>query len=176
MLFTREVIKQSPNYSSSADRNSSAVTSKLPLIMNPILPVVAFPTYHLALHCFADFRCSKEAIRDHWFLPYFITAAFRISSLERKECMLLWRMTTGKMASLSSRRQHNGFHLMGCPIGTAQHHSFYTFYFPGTWGFAFQRPLKSIRRQGMKKVRDAYCGLLHKSSGMIGFNALLCSF
>jgi len=32
------------------------------------------------LHCFADFRCNKEAIRDHWFKPYFITAAFRISS------------------------------------------------------------------------------------------------
>lgn len=33
-----------------------------------------------ALHCFADFLCSKDAIRDHWFLPYFITAALRISS------------------------------------------------------------------------------------------------
>lgn len=37
-------------------------------------------TYHLALHCLADLRCSREAIRDHWFLPYFITAALRISS------------------------------------------------------------------------------------------------
>lgn len=37
-------------------------------------------THHLALHCFADLRCNKEAIRDHWFFPYFITAALRISS------------------------------------------------------------------------------------------------
>lgn len=37
-------------------------------------------SYHRALHCLADFRCSKEAIRDHWFLPYFITAALSISS------------------------------------------------------------------------------------------------
>merc|ERR1719225_2225555 len=33
-----------------------------------------------ALHCLADFLCSKLAILDHWFLPYFITAAFMISS------------------------------------------------------------------------------------------------
>ena len=75
------------------------------------------------------------------------------------------------MASLSSRRQHNGFHLMG----TAQHCSFYTYYFPDTLRFAFQRPLKSITRQGMKKTRDVSCGLLHKFSRMIGFNALLCT-
>lgn len=37
-------------------------------------------TYHLALHCLADLRCSRDAIRDHWFFPYFITAALRISS------------------------------------------------------------------------------------------------
>lgn len=37
-------------------------------------------THHLALHCLADLRCSREAIRDHWFFPYFITAALRISS------------------------------------------------------------------------------------------------
>merc|ERR1719397_1970674 len=35
---------------------------------------------HLALHCLADFLCSKLAIRLHWFFPYFITAAFMISS------------------------------------------------------------------------------------------------
>jgi hypothetical protein len=33
-----------------------------------------------ALHCLADFRCKRDAILDHWFLPYFITAAFSISS------------------------------------------------------------------------------------------------
>jgi len=37
-------------------------------------------SYHRALHCLADLRESSEAIRDHWFLPYFITAALRISS------------------------------------------------------------------------------------------------
>lgn len=37
-------------------------------------------THHLALHCLADLRCSRDAIRDHWFFPYFITAALRISS------------------------------------------------------------------------------------------------
>ena len=42
-------------------------------------------TYHLALHCLADLRCSKDAILDHWFLPYFITAALRISSFGNKK-------------------------------------------------------------------------------------------
>ena len=37
-------------------------------------------THHLALHCLELFLCRREAIRAHWFLPYFITAAFRISS------------------------------------------------------------------------------------------------
>ena len=37
-------------------------------------------THQRALHCFADFRCSNDAIRDHWFFPYFITAALSISS------------------------------------------------------------------------------------------------
>jgi hypothetical protein len=32
------------------------------------------------LHCFADFLTSSEEMRDHWFFPYFITAALRISS------------------------------------------------------------------------------------------------
>ena len=41
-------------------------------------------TNHLALHCLADFRWSNEAIRDHWFLPYFITADFKISSYLNK--------------------------------------------------------------------------------------------
>lgn len=36
-----------------------------------------------ALHCLADLRWSNEAIRDHWFFPYFITAALRISSYTR---------------------------------------------------------------------------------------------
>merc|ERR1719319_1889137 len=35
---------------------------------------------HRALHCLALFLWSKEAILLHWFLPYFITAAFMISS------------------------------------------------------------------------------------------------
>lgn len=42
-------------------------------------------TYHLALHCLADFLCRSDAIRDHWFLPYFITAAFRISSYKYRQ-------------------------------------------------------------------------------------------
>ena len=37
-------------------------------------------SYQRALHCLADLRESREAMRDHWFLPYFITAALRISS------------------------------------------------------------------------------------------------
>ena len=37
-------------------------------------------SYHRALHCFADLRTSSEEMRAHWFLPYFITAALRISS------------------------------------------------------------------------------------------------
>lgn len=41
---------------------------------------ICIKTHHLALHCLADFRWSREAIRDHWFFPYFITAALRISS------------------------------------------------------------------------------------------------
>ena len=37
-------------------------------------------SYHLALHCLADFRFKREATLAHWFLPYFMTAAFKISS------------------------------------------------------------------------------------------------
>ena len=37
-------------------------------------------SYHRALHCFADLRTRSEEMRAHWFLPYFITAAFKISS------------------------------------------------------------------------------------------------
>jgi len=37
-------------------------------------------SYQRALHCLADLRTRREEIRAHWFLPYFITAAFRISS------------------------------------------------------------------------------------------------
>ena len=37
-------------------------------------------SYHLALHCFADLRFKREATLAHWFLPYFMTAAFKISS------------------------------------------------------------------------------------------------
>ena len=37
-------------------------------------------SYQRALHCFADFRFNNDATRAHWFLPYFMTAAFRISS------------------------------------------------------------------------------------------------
>jgi len=33
----------------------------------------------------ADFLCRREAIRAHWFFPYFITAALRISSLKTWE-------------------------------------------------------------------------------------------
>merc|ERR1719188_2827216 len=35
---------------------------------------------HLALHCLALFLCNRDAILDHWFFPYFMTAAFMISS------------------------------------------------------------------------------------------------
>ena len=34
----------------------------------------------ITLHCFALFLCKSEAILLHWFFPYFITAAFMISS------------------------------------------------------------------------------------------------
>ena len=37
-------------------------------------------SYHRALHCLADFLCNNDAILAHWFFPYFITAAFNISS------------------------------------------------------------------------------------------------
>ena len=37
-------------------------------------------TYHRALHCLADLRTMSDAMRAHWFLPYFMTAALRISS------------------------------------------------------------------------------------------------
>ena len=37
-------------------------------------------SYHRALHCLADFRTSRDEMRAHWFSPYFITAALRISS------------------------------------------------------------------------------------------------
>ena len=36
--------------------------------------------YHLALHCLADFLTRREATRLQLLSPYFITAAFRISS------------------------------------------------------------------------------------------------
>lgn len=82
--------------------------------MNLIFLDLALLTYHLALHCFADFLCNKEAIRDHWFLPYFITAAFRISSLKKQNKILLWITRTCKTESLSlSRGEHGGFHLLG---------------------------------------------------------------
>ena len=37
-------------------------------------------SYQRALHCLADLRTSNEEHRAHWFFPYFITAALRISS------------------------------------------------------------------------------------------------
>jgi len=37
-------------------------------------------SYQRALHCLADLRTRRDEIRAHWFLPYFITAALRISS------------------------------------------------------------------------------------------------
>jgi len=36
--------------------------------------------FPLTLHCLADFLWRREAIRLHWFLPYFMMAALRISS------------------------------------------------------------------------------------------------
>jgi hypothetical protein len=38
-----------------------------------------------ALHCLADLRTSSDEMRAHWFSPYFITAAFRISSCRDSE-------------------------------------------------------------------------------------------
>ena len=40
-------------------------------------------SYHRALHCLAAFLCNNDAILAHWFFPYFITAAFNISSYSR---------------------------------------------------------------------------------------------
>jgi hypothetical protein len=37
-------------------------------------------SYQRALHCLADLRTRSEDMRAHWFLPYFMTAALRISS------------------------------------------------------------------------------------------------
>jgi len=37
-------------------------------------------SYQRALHCLADLRTSSDEMRAHWFRPYFITAALRISS------------------------------------------------------------------------------------------------
>ena len=37
-------------------------------------------SYHLALHCFALFRVKSDEMRAHWLSPYFMTAAFKISS------------------------------------------------------------------------------------------------
>ena len=34
----------------------------------------------LTLHCLADLRTRSDEIRAHWLKPYFITAAFSISS------------------------------------------------------------------------------------------------
>ena len=39
-------------------------------------------SYHRALHCLADLRTSSDEMRDHWFLPYFMTEALRISSCQ----------------------------------------------------------------------------------------------
>jgi hypothetical protein len=37
-------------------------------------------SYHRALHCLGVLRTSSDEMRAHWFLPYFMTAALRISS------------------------------------------------------------------------------------------------
>lgn len=37
-------------------------------------------SYQRALQSLGDLRTSKDEILAHWFLPYFITAAFKISS------------------------------------------------------------------------------------------------
>lgn len=46
----------------------------------PIAAVLVCATHQRALHCFGDFLERREATRAHWFLPYFMTAALRISS------------------------------------------------------------------------------------------------
>ena len=40
-------------------------------------------SYQRALHCLADFLTRSDEILAHWFRPYFITAALRISSCTR---------------------------------------------------------------------------------------------
>mmetsp|Transcript_47895 Transcript_47895/g.97894 ORF Transcript_47895/g.97894 Transcript_47895/m.97894 type:complete len:225 (-) Transcript_47895:190-864(-) len=50
------------------------------LVHSVFLMLGSSHSYQRALHCFEDLRESKLAIRDHWFFPYFMTAAFRISS------------------------------------------------------------------------------------------------
>ena len=37
-------------------------------------------SYQRALHCLADLRTSNDEMRAHWLMPYFMTAALRISS------------------------------------------------------------------------------------------------
>ena len=50
------------------------------LVHSVFLMLGSSHSYHLALHCLADFLFNKEATLAHWFLPYFMTAAFKISS------------------------------------------------------------------------------------------------
>mmetsp|Transcript_8259 Transcript_8259/g.30467 ORF Transcript_8259/g.30467 Transcript_8259/m.30467 type:complete len:215 (+) Transcript_8259:1905-2549(+) len=50
------------------------------LVHSVFLMLGSSHSYHLALHCLADLRTSSDEMRAHWFLPYFMTAALRISS------------------------------------------------------------------------------------------------
>lgn len=51
-------------------------------------------SYQRALHCLADFLLNNEAILPHWYLPYFITAALRISSYARGQQQRTWQFST----------------------------------------------------------------------------------
>lgn len=52
-------------------------------------PPLLSAAHHLALHCFADLRTSRDEMRDHWFSPYFMTAALRISSCSTRVLALV---------------------------------------------------------------------------------------
>jgi hypothetical protein len=76
-------------------------------------------SYQRALHCLADFLLRREAIRAHWFLPYFITAALRISSSE-----FLHTPPLTMMRIFFSKGGRGGEALNGCPERDQQERGF----------------------------------------------------
>lgn len=65
----------------------------------------ATTTHQRALHCFADLRTNSDEIRAHWFRPYFMTAALRISSYARVKRGAARRPTPTTSAVRHTRRR-----------------------------------------------------------------------